>query len=52
MRLPAPRLIEFYNGIEEQLEETILRLSDSFPEGAVSDIEVTVRMINVNYGNN
>ena len=52
MRLPAPRLIEFYNGIEEQPEETILRLSDSFPEGAVSDIEVTVRMINVNYGNN
>ena len=52
MRLPAPRLIEFYNGIAEQPEETILRLSDSFPEGAVSDIEVTVRMINVNYGNN
>ena len=52
MRLPAPRLIEFYNGIAEQPEETILRLSDSFSEGAVSDIEVTVRMINVNYGNN
>ena len=52
MRLPAPRLVVFYNGMDEEPEEKLLRLSDSFPEGAVSDIEVTVRMINVNYGKN
>ena len=44
MRLPAPRLIVFYNGMDEQPEEKILKLSDSFPKGAVSDIEVTVRI--------
>lgn len=52
IQLPAPRLVVFYNGLENQPKEKILKLSDSFPEGAVSDIEVTVRMINVNYGKN
>jgi hypothetical protein len=52
MHLPAPRLVVFYNGTDEQPEEKILKLSDSFPEGAVSDIEVTVRMININQGKN
>ena len=33
-------------------DEQILRLSDSFPEGAVSDVEVCVRMLNINYGRN
>ena len=52
MHLPAPRLVVFYNGTDEQPEEKILKLSDSFPDGALSDIEVTVHMINVNYGKN
>ena len=52
LHLPAPRLVVFYNGLENQPEEKILKLSDCFPEGAASDIEVTVRMINVNYGTN
>ena len=52
MHLPAPQLVVFYNGLENQPKEKTLKLSDSFPEGAVSDIEVTVRMINVNYGTN
>ena len=30
--------------------EKILRLSDSFPEGADADVEVRVRMVNINYG--
>lgn len=53
MILPAPRFIVFYNGTREK-EDSILRLSDSFPEGAreKSDVEVTVRMININYGHN
>ncbi len=52
VKLPAPRLVVFYNGLENQPKEKPLKLSDAFPEGAVSDIEVTVRMINVNYGKN
>ena len=52
LELPVPRLVVFYNGRQEQPEEQILRLSDSFPKDAVSDIEVNVRMINVNRGQN
>ena len=51
MTLPAPRLVVFYNGKDDQPEEVILKLSDSFPEGSHSDVEVKARMINVNYGN-
>jgi hypothetical protein len=44
--------VTFYNGTRDQPDETILRLSDSFPENAEADIEVRVRMININYGRN
>ena len=39
-------------GVEEQADETVLRLSDSFDEGHKkdADIEVKVRMLNVNHG--
>ena len=50
--LPPPRLVVFYNGVTQMPDEQILRLSDSFPEGAVSDVEVCVRMLNINYGRN
>ena len=50
LKLPAPKLVVFYNGTKDQEDETVLRLSDSFPEGADADIEVRVRMININYG--
>ena len=50
--LPVPKLVVFYNGTTAQPDETILKLSDSFPEGADPDIEVWVRMLNVNYGRN
>ena len=52
IKLPAPKLVVFYNGTDEQEDETILKLSDSFPAGADFDIEVKVRMLNVNYGRN
>lgn len=52
LQLPVPKLIVFYNGVTEAEDETILRLSDSFPEGAKPDIEVTVRMLNINHGKN
>lgn len=50
--LPVPKLVVFYNGTRSQPDEITLKLSDSFPKGADSDIEVTVRMLNVNYGKN
>ena len=50
LRLPVPRLVVFYNGQKDKPDESVLRLSDSFPEGAVSDIEVRVRMVNINEG--
>ncbi len=52
--LPVPELVMFYNGTEEA-DDRILRLSDAFArEGnpAETDIEVRVRMININYGKN
>lgn len=52
LQLPVPKLIVFYNGETEAEDETILRLSDSFPEGSKPDIEVNVRMLNINHGRN
>ena len=52
--LPTPKLVVFYNGEKDSEEEVILRLSDSFSEDSrdQSDIDVRVRMININYGRN
>lgn len=47
---PSPRCICFYNGEEEKDDMSELYLSSSFKEK--SDIEVTVTMININYGRN
>jgi Xaa-Pro aminopeptidase len=52
LKLPVPKLVVFYNGKAEQPDETILRLSDSFPAGSDPDIAVRVRMLNVNFGRN
>ncbi len=54
VELPTPKLVVFYNGVEKRDEETILQLSDSFKVETRSeaDIEVRVRMININYGHN
>ncbi len=52
VRLPVPKLITFYNGIEGKGDE-VLKLSDAFEadrEAAEPDIEVKVRMVNINYG--
>ena len=48
--LPAPRFVVFYNGERNRPDEEILRLSDAFPTGATSDVEVRVRAVNVNLG--
>ena len=52
--LPIPKLVVFYNGTKETGEEVILKLSDSFNEKNRdnTDIEIKVRMININYGRN
>ena len=50
--LPAPRFVVFYNGLDQKDDETILHLSDAFPKGIKGDVEVTVRMLNINYGKN
>jgi len=53
-KLPTPKCVCFYNGEKDKPEKTIHRLSDSF-KGNISedsDIEVTVTMININYGHN
>lgn len=52
-KLPKPKCVCFYNGTQEEPENMTLKLSDAFePEGVEPDIEVTVRMININYGHN
>ncbi len=52
--LPAPKLVVFYNGKTEKEDERFLKLSDSFPPEYKDepDIEVKVRMLNINYGHN
>ncbi len=52
LSLPVPKLLVFYNGRDEKEDEQILKLTDSFPKNAVSDVEVKVRMLNINYGKN
>ena len=42
LSLPVPKLVVFYNGTTDQPDEKILRLSESFPDGANADIEVKV----------
>ena len=52
LKLPAPKLVVFYNGKDNLPDEQELKLSDSFPKGTQADAEVCVRMVNVNYGRN
>lgn len=49
--LPKPKCVCFYNGLADEPEERILKLSDAFG-GEEGDIEVKVRMLNINYGRN
>jgi len=52
IQLPVPKLVVFYNGTTEEPDETVLNLSDAFPEDRRNDadISVRVRMININTG--
>lgn len=51
--LPTPQCVVFYNGTREMPEEQTLRLSDAFENREVQgDVELTVRMLNINHGHN
>jgi hypothetical protein len=54
IRIPTPKLVVFYNGLDETEDESILKLSDSFIRSfdGEPDIEIRVRTLNVNYGRN
>ena len=54
IRIPTPKLVVFYNGLDETEDESILKLSSSFIRSfkGEPDIEIRVRMLNVNYGRN
>ena len=47
-------LVVFYNGLKEQEDECLLRLSDAFEKEhrTDADIEVRVKMLNINHGRN
>ena len=52
MTLPVPKFICFYNGEKKQPDEKIVRLSDSFKDTEKPDIDIRVRMLNINYNHN
>ncbi|MCM1154677.1 MAG: hypothetical protein NC392_04870 [Roseburia sp.] len=53
IELPTPRCVVFYNGEKDAPEESTLRLSDAFVDKErPGDVELQVRMLNINYGHN
>ena len=54
IELPIPKLVTFYNGSKKVEDERILKLSDSFKKELrdKADVEVKVRMLNINYNHN
>lgn len=50
--IPTPYYIVFYNGTEREEEEFFQRLSESYEDGGEGCMELTVRIININYGKN
>ena len=51
--LPTPHCVVFYNGDQEMPEEKTLRLSDAFENKEHrSDVELTVKVLNINHGHN
>lgn len=48
LELPVPKLVVFYNGTTDKPDEMVLSLRDSLPADANPDIDVRVRMININ----
>ncbi len=49
-KAPTPKCVCFYNGTDDKDDQIVLSLTDSFD--GESDIEVKVKMININFGHN
>ena len=53
IKIPAPRFIVFYNGMEKQPERRVYRLSDAFSKKQEEpELELIVTVLNINAGNN
>ncbi len=53
VKIPTPRFIVFYNGIENQPDQKYLRLSDAFECSLEEpDLELVVTVLNINPGKN
>ena len=50
--LPAPKFVTFYNGVENQPERLIMKLSDSYAQRGEINLELTVVQLNINAGYN
>lgn len=50
---PAPKFYVFFNGMEkEEPEERVLEITDCFMDQSNSDLKLSVKMFNINYGSN
>ena len=47
--LPTPKFVVFYNGMQDQPERQLLRLTDAMDHPQESDVEVTCQVLNINY---
>ena len=53
VKIPAPRFIVFYNGLETRPAEEVLRLSDAYHTAEeFPELELKVTVLNINAGNN
>lgn len=52
IELDAPEFVVFYNGDRNQKEYWELHLSDALPEGVEVNIDLKVKVYNINYGKN
>ena len=53
VQIPTPRFVIFYNGMEDQPEQKILKLSDAFEKKLETpELELAVTMYNINFGQN
>lgn len=53
LKLPTPRCVVFYNGVQEEPEESCLYLSEAYEQPEADPaVELRVRMLNINYGYN
>ena len=53
LKIPTPRFVVFYNGIDNQPERRILKLSDAYIKPVEEpELELKVLLLNINYGSN